>query len=71
MVRTTCKRCAAPIAFVRTSAGRSLPIDPEPSADGTLIVEGKRARSVRAEDPPGPRYRAHLSYCVVTEERRP
>lgn len=33
-----CRSCDAPIRWVKTATGRSMPIDPKPTQDGNLVI---------------------------------
>lgn len=76
---SACRHCAAEVLWAHTEQGRSIPLDPEPSAKGTLVLEYGPERAphdgviphvpriaVRAR--PGerlgqPRYVNHTSSC--------
>ena len=45
----TCRSCGAPILWRETHAGRRMPIDPEPVADGNVVIEGDIAEVLKAE----------------------
>ena len=47
MQRGTCRSCLAEVAWVVTSKGHRMPLDPEPCDDGNVVITG--------EVPPGHR----------------
>jgi hypothetical protein len=66
----TCKWCGAPIRWTETTAGRRLPIDPEPVAFGGNVVlldpenQYPLARVLPKDDSyDGPRFLAHFTSC--------
>lgn len=68
--RETCRRCGAPIVWVRTAAnGRPMPIDPDTTEDGNValvrgrahVVAGAQLEQLRAFDQP--LYRPHFATC--------
>lgn len=79
----TCRSCQAPIFFAITTKGQRMPLDPQPTADGNILVtngldaSGKPARFAeqidRATQPPGKAlYRSHFASCTdPTAHRRP
>ena len=74
----SCRRCPEPVLWVRTPAGKAMPVDPEPSADGNVAVrrDGRGAwlgRVVTAELPLLPYERLHLPHfatCAPTVAHR-
>lgn len=61
---SSCRSCGAPMLWVRTPAGRPMPLDPEPSEDGNVeIVDGL---AVVHHQPPldhGDLYTPHFATC--------
>ncbi|HSN21678.1 MAG TPA: hypothetical protein VLS49_13430 [Usitatibacter sp.] len=77
----TCRSCSAPIIFAITKNDRRIPLDPEPVADGNILVtngldaSGKPAKFAeqvdRAIQPPGKAlYRSHFASCDKPEAFR-
>jgi hypothetical protein len=69
----TCRSCKASILWVVMQSGRAMPLDAEPSASGTIVVDGEHAR-VAKPDPadPQPRYTSHFATCPgAGQHRRP
>ena len=71
----TCRSCGAPILWRETHAGRRMPIDPEPVADGNVVIEGDIAEVLKAEHLARlggdvPRYRSHFATCPQAAEHR-
>jgi hypothetical protein len=67
-----CRTCGAPIAWVHTRTGMSMPVDPEPVLGGNLVIDvGLVATYV--EPAPGQRLHvSHLATCPdATTHRRP
>jgi hypothetical protein len=64
-----CRGCGAPIRWAATAAGRRLPLDPEPAADGTVVLGPTGTAHVlpargRGDVPPEvERYRPHWATC--------
>ena len=67
---TTCKSCHAPIIWGYTINGRRMPLDPEPVADGNLVLDGQKVRAVTAEDAPETRRASHFSSCIDAAKHR-
>lgn len=77
-----CRSCHAPIRWAVTQKGRRMPLDPEPTPDGNLVlapaVEARRAPTVVAltahNDPPldpnTPRYTSHFATCPDAPRHR-
>ena len=66
----TCRYCSAPIIWVRTAAGRAMPLDAEPNPDGNVeLVErfdGPDEVLVHAQPPLatwGVIYMPHFATC--------
>jgi hypothetical protein len=64
-----CEHCQQPVRWIRTNSGGLIPINPEPSPEGDMIVfegVGYQAGSLY-ESPPGPRHKQHGLTCVKKE----
>jgi hypothetical protein len=68
-----CRYCGRPVRWVHATAGRSMPIDPEPDVSGNVLVDDTNtalvlgATSVRELDESGdarPRFLAHFVTCA-------
>ena len=68
--RSTCRSCKKPIKWVKTVAGKSMPIDAAPSLTGTLVLEGDHVHTQRPEDRTGLRYVSHFATCPSSETHR-
>lgn len=73
--RVTCSSCGAPILWCQTHRGKSMPVDPEPCADGNVIVEDGRAEVLKAEHlarlgSDVPRYKSHFATCKFAGQHR-
>lgn len=44
MTSDTCKNCHQPIVWAKSEKGFRVPLDPDPSPDGTLRLEGPFVR---------------------------
>lgn len=66
MTTTTCKSCGALITWVRTKAGKRMPLDPVPAEDGNVVIDESGIAHVlgKGEEWHGDRYRSHFSSCV-------
>lgn len=70
-----CASCGAPIVWCATTRGNRMPVDPEPVADGNLLVDGTldvygrthdRVLVLTSHDVPlgdPPRYVSHFQSC--------
>jgi hypothetical protein len=64
-----CRECQAPMRWVKTQKGKTMPIDDDPVPDGPFVIEGD-------EDPPrvrfigrkaqytGERFNSHFETCT-------
>ena len=74
--RALCKSCEARILWVLTSKGSKMPLDPEPVADGNMVVEpGGTLRTVKKKDANAipfetPRYKSHFATCKFAASHR-
>lgn len=67
---SNCRSCAAPIQWVRTPEGRTMPLDPLPVEDGNLalmqgdpIIAVPVAKHELLIDDDGLRYVSHFASC--------
>ena len=78
---STCRGCGRPVLWVETSTGKRMPLDPETSATGNVVLEQAsssegplgafRAHVLRrGEVWPGDRYVAHFATCPKAEQFR-
>lgn len=67
-----CRSCGAPIVWATTTRGRLMPVDVDPTPDGTLLLTGPPAalRVDAAAEPTlfdgetdPPRYTSHYATC--------
>lgn len=70
-----CKSCGQPIVWCRTDTGKRMPVDPEPSPEGNLVLiagELPTTRSVsRGGHQPGePLYVSHFKTCPHASAHR-
>jgi len=68
--RGTCRSCRRPVLWVRTTAGRPMPLDPEPTEAGNVLLEGGVPRQLTAAEVAGlsdaderERYLPHHATC--------
>jgi hypothetical protein len=69
--RVPCRSCGAPMVFVETTNGRRMPLEPEPSPEGTVAIDEdgyavatRRGGALPANVPAGaPRYVPHHARC--------
>ncbi len=69
-----CRSCGAAIEWVLTDSGKSMPVDTQPRADGTLVLSTEndvlRARSPGLFDAGKPRYVSHFATCPQAAQHR-
>ena len=67
-----CRSCGGAITWAKTDAGKSMPVDVEPTEDGTLWHPGPgRVLVVTANTPPSvKRYRSHFATCPHANQHR-
>lgn len=70
-----CKSCGRTIKWSRTRAGKRMPLDPEPSSGGNVVlVDGVAvsldSAAVAALDPATPRWMPHWATCSESEKHR-
>lgn len=73
-----CKGCGAEVTWVKTLAGKTMPIDPKPNPDGNLqIVDRSGAQIIVAvvndtlfDDETTVRYTSHFATCPDADEFR-
>jgi hypothetical protein len=73
-----CRSCGAPVRWVRTVNGKTMPLDPDPTPDGNIIavVEpgGGRVAQVIGKDDlideSVPRYKSHFATCPNADQHR-
>lgn len=72
MTPDRCRTCKAPVRWVTTTSGRPMPIDPEPRADGNIMLDDHDvAHVVGANDPRGA-WVSHFATCPdAATHRRP
>lgn len=73
-----CRSCNARVIWATTSTLKAMPVDPEPSADGNVVLEhqGGGAYTARVlkkgEAHVGERHKAHFATCPqAAQHRRP
>lgn len=64
--RSKCKYCGRPILWVRTTDGKTMPIDPDPTPTGNVVAEdgtdGPRARVLTTAMEFNPAVHGHRRY---------
>lgn len=72
----TCKSCGARIRWVITTAGKRMPLDPEPHPEGTIVpvFDPARDRPVARVLPAPPTdrdaWRSHFATCPNADQHR-
>jgi len=69
-----CKWCGGRIRWVVTESGSTMPLDPDPNADGNVVIEGGRARVLSAIEHGQPaghtaRWMPHHATCPAAPRR--
>jgi hypothetical protein len=69
---SVCKSCSAPVRWVKTSTGKSMPIDSQPALNGNLVLhpDGENVHVATASDPPGRRFLSHFATCINAAQHR-
>jgi hypothetical protein len=69
-----CRSCDAPIKWAKTRAGKTIPVDAEPSADGNLVLVpdflGGLFALAADSDPDKPRHKSHFATCPNADAHR-
>jgi len=74
---TDCKSCGAPIRWAKTIKGRPIPLDPDPSPRGNIVLSDEGTALVY--NSPGaiaprytddPHYLSHFATCPNAESHR-
>lgn len=71
-----CRSCQAPIRWAKTVAGKRMPLDANPSPEGTVVIRNGLAVVLGglalsdAVDPDEVRYVAHWATCPTHYEHR-
>lgn len=70
--RGFCRSCSAPVLWTVTVADESMPLDPAPVPDGTIVRVGpETVRELTAGEPwTGPRYVGHVATCEFSSLHR-
>lgn len=69
----TCRACPAPVRWVRTEAGRAMPLDPVPVPEGNVQLVGGVAHVLHKDEvpQPGARYVSHFATCPARRPKEP
>lgn len=70
-----CKSCGRAIKWARTRAGKTIPLDPEPTATGNVVLEDGLALVLTTQawadlDPAAPRWMPHWATCPTAHLHR-
>lgn len=67
-----CRYCGAPILWARTTKGRRIPLDPDPTPRGNLTMTDGLAETCRTPlaDPLPPLYTSHFATCPSADQAR-
>ena len=73
----TCRSCGSQIIFIRTTAGKAMPCDPDPinfersgGPETFVTPEGKVERGKRRESGPLQGYISHFATCPFADKHR-
>ncbi|HEX7277897.1 MAG TPA: hypothetical protein VF244_11025 [Acidimicrobiales bacterium] len=64
-----CRSCNAPVRWIKTVAGKAMPLDPAPNPDGNVVIEDGVARVVGPEAE-GERWMTHWATCPSAAKHR-
>lgn len=70
---STCRSCGARITWLRTMAGKAVPVDEDPVPDGNIVVLGDSDTCQmlkKGEETTKPRYISHFATCPQAREWR-
>lgn len=72
---TACRSCGAPVVWRLTPSGKRMPVDPVPTGDGTVVIDGAKAIALSADaladlDAWEPRYTSHFATCPQADAWR-
>lgn len=68
---STCRSCSAPIIWARTTRGKAIPLDAQPTSLGNIEVDGGNAMYVTPDvNALGNRYVSHFVTCPQAKEHR-
>jgi hypothetical protein len=68
-----CRSCKEPIVWCTTERNKNMPVDAEPTHDGTFVLEDQDSEKPRAlyrPDAKGEKYASHFSTCVDADDWR-
>ena len=66
---TRCRSCSALVRWTVTAAGKKMPVDAEPKANGNIEIVGGIARYVKAESEVA-RFWSHFATCPNAASHR-
>lgn len=69
---SACRSCGARVRWVKTVNGKPMPLDPQPSARGNIIVVDGIAKYVPVDDNAtfGTRFVSHFATCPNAKSHR-
>jgi hypothetical protein len=74
VTETKCRSCGAAIIWMKTAAGKRMPIDAEPSEKGNIVLVEDKGNFEQFDlisyAKPGPRYTSHFATCPQAAEWR-
>jgi hypothetical protein len=66
----TCSSCGKPIIWAKTESGKAMPLDPDPSASGNLILIGGVVKHVGRQFTGCSKYTSHFATCAQADQHR-
>lgn len=70
MPGNSCRSCGAPVRWVRTEAGRRMPINPDPDPAGNLVLDVTGLAVQVDPTATGPKYTSHFATCPEAARHR-
>ena len=68
---SNCRSCSAPIIWARTTRGKAIPLDAQPTSLGNIEISDGHATYVTADvNVIVPRYISHFATCPDAKEHR-